>query len=241
MGQAMTSNVLTMSVSSRARRGRNAVVALFVVSGLVLVGCSNSPKVEPKRPVTQAEAEKLATMRVKIYNAGGVHFHTSLQSLGDALLVDGDVDYKDGLGFAEASTAAESLSLLWSAKGIKTWVDAKGATTTPPKLPTGQAKGRALTPTGSSIDALLSTMLRLAQPKNDSVTEIQTNGALWLRTDAVGKTKVDVFKGPSVAGSAAPIYWLDSEGNLLRFEIGFASDVLTSIELSTALYKPIPQ
>lgn len=242
----MTSNVAFMpatrhSSPRRALLRRTSVAALCAAAGLTLSACGDSaPKVVPKRPITQAEAEKIATMRVKIFKAGGVHFHTTLQSVDTPLLIDGDVDYKQGLGFAEASTAAESITMLWSAKGLQVWSDKVGAVTTPAKIPTGDAKGRALTPTGSSTDAVLSTMLKLAQPKNDSVTEIQTNGALWLRTDKVGETPVDVFKGPAAAGVAAPVYWLDADGNLLRLEIGFSSDVLTSIDVSTAAFKKLP-
>jgi hypothetical protein len=224
-----------------------AVVAAGIVAMLVLLSGSHPgpAHVAPAaRPVTEAEADRLAVTRFQNYRAKGVGFRTQVATSGGPLAIIGDVDFREGLGYAQVSGAGSAFTLQWSDRTLLAWPSAAGVLAPPARLPVRKPVGRPLAPAKSSVDAVLAVLLGLGADRPDNAQLIRRNGARWLRSATIGDTKVDVLQGPSATGStaasgAAVRYWVDATGHLLRVDafLGGGSSA-TTIDLDTSSYTP---
>jgi hypothetical protein len=249
------------------------VIVAAVVIG-VLVGTSGSggsPAAKPSasataRPLTTDEANRLAVMRFRVYQATGLHFSvTGLSSSQGSLSVNGDVDYQAQLGYAEVSGAGSTATAQWDPSQVVLWLGTGDGTTAPVAPPADPATPRPIDPTSSAFDALMLVMIQLGQDRPDNAQLLQQNGARWLRSDTVNGTKVDVFDGPrstsgdgssgaassgppagsASAGSSAPAsgastiqYWVDAQGNPLRLTVDFPTGPV-NVDLSASTFRPI--
>lgn len=206
-----------------SRRARFGVVGAGVLAGLVVAGgllvrdegrTLPDAKTSKPRPVTAAEADRLAVMRFRLQRAGGVHFRTEVSSARGSLSLVGDVDYSSGIGKAQISGAGSSFTLQWNGATLLAWAGDEGAS---------DPAVRPLEPTQSASDAVLALLLELGQDRPDNAQLIRENGARWLRAETVGGTGVDVLQGPAPPGAAAgpggPVtYWVNEGGDVLRIE-----------------------
>jgi hypothetical protein len=221
------------------------IVAVVLASG----GSDSAPRraAAPSRPVTAQEADRLAITRFQNYRATGAHFRTRVSSPEGALALEGDVDFRDELGYARISGAGGAFMLQWSDATLLAWTAKATASTSPGKLPAGKPVGRPLSPTKSAVDAVLAVVLGLGRDRPDNAQLIRRNGARWLRSATLAGTKVDVLQGPAAAGQApgsgaAVRYWVDAAGHLLRLDafLGGGSSA-TRIDLDAKAFTRFPR
>lgn len=243
------------------RFARRGIVALAAVAVLTAAGAGSvawltarSPAGDTgrvaagPRPVTAAQADRLAVMRLNNHRSTGVHFTTRVSSARGPLRIEGDVDYRAGAGYATIAGAGSSFTLQWSGRTLLAWPAAAGATTAPPTLPRGAPARRALAPARSLVDAVLAVVLELGRDRPDNAQIIRRSGATWLRRATVGPTPVDVIESPDAAGAPATgsggalTYWIDARGRLLRLEARFgAGPSVTRIDLVAATFRAFPR
>jgi len=238
------------------RPGRTAVAAGVVVA-LAAGGTTwalwpdgSSPAGSSKhasgpRPLTAAEADRLAIVRFQNYRSGGVHFHTAISLQGRPVTLDGLVDYRNHVGYAAATGAGSGFSLQWNATTLLAWPAAAGQTSPPTRLPAGPPAQRALAPRSTVTDAVLLLVLQLGQDRPDNPQLMQQGGAQWLRSATWRGRRVDVLSGPHAAGSTstAPAvdYWLAGDA-LVRVDAHpGGSGAAVPIELDPAGYHPFPR
>jgi hypothetical protein len=235
---------------SRLRRVRRLL--LTAMSGVLLAGLvsacsagsasrSSSASLGP-RPLTAAEAQRLAVIRFKNYDAGVRGFSLVLPSTQATFRFDGFVDFATSRAYAQihsTSTTGPSLGLvLWD----KTKVENRPAavTTLPFPPPTDGWSVAPLSPTTSVLHTALALILDLGSDRPENPTLLQQSTARWLRKDKVGPYSVDVIAGPAAQAAGSPSaaapstsssvatpntsargvihYWIDSTGILYRVD-----------------------
>ncbi|GEL95323.1 hypothetical protein [Cellulomonas composti] len=209
-------------------RRRGACVARLVVGlvGLVvlvpfvglLAGCGGHD--EP-RPVTQEEAELLATVRFRNYDAGAREVSTVVEGETDAedVQLDGWVDFADHRGYALLTQDTADPSLIaWDGSQAVVGAAPDGATSAPLPAPVDLLTGEptSIDASASREQALLLVLLDLADDRPENPLLLQQEGATFVRSDEVGGVPVSVLTA-TADGNAR--YWVDAEGLLRRFEV----------------------
>jgi hypothetical protein len=183
-------------------------------------------------------------MRFNVYRHTGLHFHTTVTSAKGSVTLDGDVDYRNGVGYAAAIGQGAAFTLQWNAKTFVAWPAPANETAPPAELPKAKPGVRALSPTESTTDNLLALLLFLGQDRPDNAQLIVQDGGRFLRNDTVDGTPVEVLQGPGAGGSSpgggSLNYWLTAKGQLLRVDASFGGSAPTEIDLSAASYEPFP-
>lgn len=234
---------------SRLRIGRRWLIAGIVVvvaavaaivSLVVTAGGGSGSTGKGPRPVTAVEAQRLATMRVKNFEAVGSAFHATLVTAQAVLTLNGDVDFHTVTGYAEVSGGGDrSYTLEWNAADLLAW-ESRGKPTMPPKsLPTAVPRERALSPSSSGVDTLLALVLGLGRSQPDDAKQVQ-KGSRWIGTATVDGRTVDVMQGPTSTGANTSLdFWVDRSGQLLRVTISLAgANAPSIIDLNTSGYQP---
>ena len=192
--------------------------------------------------MTADEANRLAIMRFVGYQAGGQHFHTELATGQGLLVVDGDLDYRQRVGYAKVSGSGSSFTLQWNTTTLLAWPSLEPGASPPPELPAAVPTNRRLAATSSSIDATLTLLLQFGQDRPDNAQLIAQNGSRWLRSANLGSNQVDVLQGPrsTVKGTTRDStldYWVDSRGHLQRVDAALGGGAPTTI-LFAGAYRP---
>lgn len=233
------------------RRGRSILAATVAAALAMLVACAPAND-DSARPLSESEAERLAVVRFRNFDAGVRAIEARIPGTeAGELTLDGWFDFTQHAGYA-AAAAEKSLGLVW-------WNDATIATREAPvdaaPLP-APADGWVSGPLDRS-STVLTTVLTLIgslgadRPENPQL--LRQSDASWLRTDRIDGVEVDVFAGPSGDGATSPSgltassagertrYWVDAAGVLLRFEVrlGDAQD-WTVVDLSTGDGTAVP-
>src|SRR5665213_2203060 len=232
------------NISYRWRRSRACkVVAMLILGTLALSGCVATPSGQARR-LTQSEAELLAVARFKNYNAGTRAISATIRESADEWTVMGWYDYAHDVGYASLTetraspTPPAAAILLWSANSLFS-ANAGGLTgTSLPPLPApnlDQVKqtwsSTQYQPSVYAPQAALLIIASLGFDRPENPLLLQQSDALWLREDHIGKTRVNVFAGPTATSggtaTAAPDaspspdsstvrYWLTDSGLMLR-------------------------
>lgn len=193
--------------------------------------------------LTTEEAERLAVARFLAYQDGSREFRTAVSSNDVTVTLHGRVDYRAKLGIAAVATGAESAVITWNGSTFVGWDQAGDGDAVPPVLPAEPGGARPLDPTASAVDTVLALLLGLGIDRPDNAQLLQQSDAAWLRVDDVAGTPVDVFSGPSPAGSeglgGSTRFWVDSRGQLLRFEADLPSGTVM-IDLLREEYSALP-
>ncbi|MEU5265416.1 hypothetical protein [Amycolatopsis sp. NPDC021455] len=195
---------------------------LVALAALLLVACGADPQ---PRPLSAAEAERLALARFANYRFRTENFTATVPTGAGRIALRGRVDFVGNLGYAEMSTDdrhddASAGLLQWTPSALAFRAGPGQAATDPP--PADRWQYRPLQQ-GAELDTALRLVLGLGADRPDNVQLLRQSTARWLRTDRVGDTPVDVIDGPQPAHqdttkAARVRYWLDPAGLLRRVE-----------------------
>ncbi|WP_433676708.1 hypothetical protein [Microbacterium gorillae] len=233
----------------RRTSGRALLVAL-ALSATVLAGCSSpapmpSPavtaSVDDPQPLTAPQADELAAMPFKNYQAGITAF--SGQVLGGEngdLMLAGWIDFTAGTGYAQATPPnAAPILIVWDGTLIA-FLDVTGSRltdTTPPLPPTAGAWQVSTFDAGvSELTRMLAALLLLSADRPDNASLLRQGGARYLGEDRVAGGIAQRFSGggaddqPGAAPDLGTQYWLDAEGELVRFGLRLAEGTLSTVE-----------
>jgi len=209
-------------VDSNRSRTR-AVIALLGMAAAAVVGLANglascSPRSrapDPGRPVTAAEAQRLAALRLRDQQDGRSGFRATIGTPGAAVHLSGWIDWRrpliylasvgdrpgpsDGLVQAVPDLVAVRLGRLGGADD-----QYPRAPATPP---TDGWRVRRLTadgPAGSPFDSLFALLFAMRADGPDDPAAVAASGARFLRHDLLLGVPVDVIAGPATLPSAGP-------------------------------------
>jgi hypothetical protein len=189
---------------------------------LLVAACGADPQ---PRPLSAAEAERLALARFANYRFRTETFTATVPTGAGRIALHGRVDFVGHLGYAEMSTDgrhddASSGLLQWTPSAVAFRGGTGQAATDPP--PSDRWQYRPLQQ-GPELDTALRLLLGLGADRPDNVQLLRQSTARWVRADTVGDTPVDVIDGPQPAHqdttkAARVRYWLDTAGLLRRVE-----------------------
>ncbi|GAA4577406.1 hypothetical protein GCM10023176_50830 [Micromonospora coerulea] len=214
------------------------VVAVASAAALVAGLLSWSPEpVDPTRPLSAAEAERLAAMRVTAYRdvRSGVRVSVGTGAARTELV--GWVDWARPLVYLDVGGpgAGAERGLIQAAPGalVARPDPAAGPTSAPPPLvpPTDRWRLREL-PAGHDVASALDLLLSLSGQRPDPTAA----EARWLGRETAAGTPVDVLRAPLPAGPAvAPRrqfrLWLDRDARLHRLAGRLSDDTPVTVEL----------
>jgi hypothetical protein len=219
-----------------------AAIVIGVVSAIASASVSVSTLSSGPRPLTTAEAERLAVARFLNVCAGGVRVSTSFDAAEGTVELRGVLDFGHDVGTANASIDGASEVIQWDADTLLRWQGAGGGTSRPTGIPEIEAAGRRLDPSTSDLDLMLSLLSSLGAHRPDDASMLQQSDARWLRTDDVDGIAVDVIAGPGggrdSGDGGSTRYWIDATGHLLRFEAELASGWVT-VHLDAGAFRPV--
>jgi hypothetical protein len=190
-------------------RPRPLLVAVALT--LAIAGCSSDSDLDrrPGDPITQAEAGTLAELLHRDFTHGGAGFVVSAPYGGGVVLtVTGDVDFRDGVGRAQAVTsfadgrADDVRTLFFSHEEV--WVGdvpglaqalaadgARTATYLRRPLTTGGADGPP-----ALLDVALEIVLNLAAPTSDDRRAFLDDGYTWQGQRSIDSRLTSLFGLP---------------------------------------------
>ncbi len=226
---------------------RLLIPAAIVVLLVAIAGCAPA-EVSGPRIVTTDEAQLLAVMRFKNFDAGTRSITTSFRDAGSSLGLTGWVDYSGGAGYGLLSDAGKPADLLlWNQSTLAALPYSAGTTAPLPPPEVDPSLGvdwqtAALSARGA-LHPLLAILTHLGNDRPDNPLLLRQGGTLWLRSDRIGDTVVTVFAGPTGTGSTPEPgsaasnsvdpdtsntrYWVDESGLLLRLEVRLGGDWVT--------------
>ncbi|MGZ4507148.1 MAG: hypothetical protein ACXVX8_10715 [Blastococcus sp.] len=201
-------------------RARLLMLALGLVTAL-LAGCSSSPGADRTAgsPVTAAEAQAIAGLLHRDFQAGGAGFVVTAPYSHDAVLtLTGDIDFRHSIGRAQAVTtysdgrADETRTLFFTPEDL--WVgDVPGLTTALTKagLPKATYLRRPLTlPYDAAgmplLDVLTRVLVDLSSPTSDDPRFFQDGHTTWQGQRSIDSRLASLFRlrdGRTVAVAAS--------------------------------------
>lgn len=178
---------------------RRAYAALLLVAALVLTACS--PAVATWHPVTTEESQLLAITRSRNAEIGTRPFTMTSSVQQQDLSVTGWFDFAAGTGYASVTgDGFEPQTMLWDHTAVALWAQnppSAGFPALPAAGPTSDDwQARDLDATTSTLDAVLLTFTLLGSDRPDNPLLLQQAGALWLGTEEIDGTTVQVFSSP---------------------------------------------
>lgn len=206
----------------KRRSARLASVAAGLMLLSSLTGCAPSEKygeAEP-RAVTTKEAERLSLVRMNSYDQHMADFTMSMSSEGKKLWLEGRVDFREHIGYANLLTDGnpETFALLqWNfATVAATEAQSQELPVQPPEQAPWQP--RQLEPSSSTFDTGLAVVLNLAADRPENPVLLQQNGAQWHGKAEVGDVEVDVFSGPGEDNDVSDnlLYFVDDQAQLRK-------------------------
>ena len=212
----------------------------LIISGLavaaLLVGCSSNTttgaapasSVAVGKPLTLAQAEVLASVLTKNFDAGGAVFTVAVPfSPQTTYGLSGFIDYTKGVGQAVLRITSNSgkdtadSSLFWTKQEVLEELPGLPEAVAALGRPGVRYVSRALT-TSSPQDIVLGLLLGSASTQRENPGLIQQGttdgGSAFLRTDALRGVAVDVFRF-----GKKTTYWVGhDDGYLMRLEANLA-------------------
>lgn len=231
-------------------RSASGLLILLLVTLLTACGSGQAPAPAGPRPLTTQEAERLAVIRFKAFDAGTRSINGVLTDGRTQIGLSGWVNYTDHVGYALGSpntpggtdSAPESPFLVqWSPEQVARQLF-PGSTPPMPVPTTGWEVG-ALSAGNSYLSAGLLILISLSSDRPENPQLLAQSTATWIRQDTVDETTVDVMTGPAAANGtsgAALRYWVDGTGVLLRLEIQFPGAPWSVITFKDAPEVTIP-
>ncbi|MEV1287556.1 hypothetical protein [Micromonospora sp. NPDC049679] len=200
-----------------------AGAAVGLAGGLRSCAPTATP-VDQTRPLSTAEAQRLATMRVHNYRDARAGLRATLGRPGSELRLTGWVDWGRTLAYFAVSGpgAQQQYGLLQAVPGViatraaaptpqagaATPQAAGPAPATPPPAPPRDAwrvrPASAGTPHPGPLDSFIALLFAIAHTRPDPVDLLARSDARWLGRERTGGAAVDVLLGPAVPPQAAP-------------------------------------
>ncbi len=226
-----------------------ALVIGALVAGNGLVSCAKQPQAAAfrSRPVTAAEATRLAAVRVTNYTSGHAGISVTIGAGKTAVRMTGWVDWRQPLIYLNSvgATAGPDDGILQAIPGV---VAARPGLYRPPAT-NGKQYGPYPTPpvpapptgwqvrpieTGSAIDTMITLLFAMRAAHSDSATGIAAIGTKLVGTDEINGVHVDVMDGaavPPLTGAATPTPSASAlpfaaEGGQVRYWVDDKSRVL---------------
>ncbi|MFJ9587292.1 hypothetical protein [Streptomyces acidicola] len=212
------------------------------------------------RALTSDEADRLAIMRFRNYEAQGRALTITVPGTAGGLVVTGSVDYQKKLGYGVVhgtgrDTSSDGL-IQWTATSVYVHPMVDAPAHAPASPPRSGWYSRPLQSSGSSLDSTLAIALGLGSDRPDNAQLLSQNGAAWWGRDRVDGHRVDVMTGPSTSshdrpgtastgtastGTASRVrYWVGSDGTMYRVRISLASEPQpVVIDFDTQKYVPV--
>jgi hypothetical protein len=205
---------------------RSRAVAAGIVLGVTLALAACSPPAPSAQSLTAEQAERLAVVRFRNFDAGvrAIDIRIPASQAGE-LTVTGWFDYAAGVGYGAAASESGSLGLVWWNTSTIATREVAVDTAVLPSPADGWIAGD-LDPDSSQLAAVLTIVGSLGADRPENPQLLRQSDAAWLRSDEIGGVDVDVFAGPSGDGESADgaldartHYWVDADGLLHRFEV----------------------
>lgn len=224
---------------------RKAVAATLLILVTLLGGCTSAPE-STSRPLTGDEAERLAVVRFRNFDAGVRQIHARIPgTAAGEVRLEGWFDFGAHTGYGAAfADDGDSLGLVW-------WDDDTIATRETPvddaplPAPSDAWISGPLDPSSTPLTAVLTLIGSLGADRPENPQLLRQSDAAWIRSDHIDGVDVDVFAGPSDEGPSATEserdpaggdrtrFWVDSDGVLQRFQARLGSaDEWTTVDLS---------
>ncbi|GLY73959.1 hypothetical protein Airi01_022260 [Actinoallomurus iriomotensis] len=225
-----------------------AVIAGAAVAVAALLVAGNDSAPTGPRALTSDQANRLAIMRFRNYQAGGRAVTINVPGTAGGLIITGSIDYRDKLGYGAVhgtgrDTSSDGL-IEWTATTVFVHPMADAPAEAPASPPGSGWYGRALRASGSSLDSSLAIALSLGSDRPDNAELLPQNGAAWVGKDRLNGHQVDVMTGPSAratSGTAGSVrYWIGSDGTMYQVHVGVASESQpVVIDFDTQKYVPV--
>lgn len=214
-------------------------VLLTVLALVALTACTGAAEEPDPRPLTTDEAQWLALMRFRNFDAGTRSVDFEVSDGGLTFVVDAQVDFTGSVGYGMVTDpgGTETLLLGWGAAGIATRPWSEAGLPRPAPAIDEEWTISDLRPEQSRLHAVLAIVLELGNDRPDNALLLQQTDARWLREDVITTTEGDqveviVVAGPTSDavydpssgmpddGSAATVrYWLDDTGLVHRVQV----------------------
>jgi hypothetical protein len=160
------------------------------------------------RPLSQDEANRLAVVLFKNYDAGVRQISVRLAEQNSTLTLAGWMDFAGHRGYVRAvGTADASLGLIgWDAHRVATKPTAGTVADHLPPLPPPAAGWTAdkLVASSDPLGTVLIVLVNLGRDRPENPQLLVQSDARWLRSDTVDGRRVDVIVGPASSTVAAP-------------------------------------
>jgi hypothetical protein len=203
---------------------------------LAMAGCAGEPTApQPSAQVegsglTSAQAERLAVTRFRNFDAGtrAVSFIVPQTEAGE-IRVTGWFDFERGVGYGAIAGGG---TVWWNPATVA--IRDTPSTEAVIPLPADGWVSYPLDPQANPLATALALVGSLGADRPENPQLLAQSDAVWLRSDTVGGTPVDIFAGPSGDGAATPTasgerarYWVDDTGTLLFFEAPIGDEWMT--------------
>jgi hypothetical protein len=183
-------------------------------------------------------------MRLNVYRGKGLGFQSTVTTPQGSVVIEGDVNYRLGVGYAVASGNGSAFFLQWNSSQLLAWPTSSQSNLSLRQLPAGKPAARALAPTQTKTDALFALLLQLGQNRPDNAQLLEKDGARFVRTAVARGVKVDVIEGPKASGAGVPggtiDYWLSAAGQLVRVDAALGGGAVTEVDVDPSTYKSFP-
>jgi hypothetical protein len=233
-------------------RVRLAGAALVAVCLMVLTACGGSADDGPSEPkqLTQEQAELLATVRFRNYDAGVRAVSVTIpdsasQGAGSGGRLTGWVDFAGHLGYGSVEQGGAALgSVLWNGTRMAVAESAPVPASFP--IPEAGWRSDGLDVRASALTQTLAILLDLGSDRPENPLLLRQSDAAFVRTDTVDGRPVVVLAGPSPAQAESPPastaddskrvrYWIDDDGLVLRVQLRLAGTTgWTVVDLTDA-------
>lgn len=213
--------------------------AAIVLACLILTGCGQ----DAPRQLTEAEAQRLATVRLANRTDGGAAVRTTIVQNGERLAVSGWIDWRRPVVYLAVS--GERKALVQAVPGgvaVLEPADAAADGMPPIPLPPGTwaARPLVLDRPATGFDTLAGVLLALAADRPENPQLLRQQGAAWLGRDG----SLEIYRGPGAGkgGSSGgrTKYWLDERSRLHRLELNPTSGQRMTVEFERAAIPSIP-
>lgn len=224
---------------------------LLLSAGLGLAGCGSDPQPTSTgpRPLTTAEAERLAVIRFNGFNVGVRSFTGTFTDGRVQVAMTGWLNLVDHVGYALATPraiqagqdAGDAFLVEWTLNQVGRRVPDGPEPLLP--VPTDNWQTSTLTASDSFLASGQLILLNLGSDRPENPQLLAQSTARWIRADRLGTVPVDVMSGPSAEGSTAASglrYWVDAQGTLLRMEAQLGTALWSLIDFADAPDVSIP-